>query len=91
MGIHSMFFHGNAQIQGILTLILVVLGIECKKGATYAHVLVILWASDRLIYSVMPKTVVADFATTHLKYLLIITKLHRQNKEKLYNFGLAFQ
>ena len=37
------------------------------------------------------KTVVADFATTHLKYLLIITKLHRQNKEKLYNFGLAFQ
>ena len=57
MGIHSMFFHDNAQIQGILTLILVVLGIECKKGATYAHVLVILWASDRLIYSVMPKTV----------------------------------
>ena len=46
MGIYSIFFHSNAQTQEIFAIILVVLGIECKKGTPYAHILEILWAVD---------------------------------------------
>ena len=56
MGIDNAFFYDAAQNQENFTVVLAVLGIERKKSATYAHILVILWASDRLIYSVMPKT-----------------------------------
>ena len=56
MGIDNAFFYDAAQNQEDFTVVLVVLGIECKKGAIYAHIFAILWASNRLICSAMPKT-----------------------------------
>ena len=56
MGIYNIFCMGYAHNQWIFTVILAFLGIESQKDAPHAHILTILWASNRLICSAMPKT-----------------------------------